>query len=383
MKNLYEQLNCLAHDENSPFYRVTHVGPHDGAEYHVFSYHIGSYQDFCQDGALECRGTMFRIEENGPVLVSLPFSKFFNYKENPFTMDLNLSAENVDYVTTKEDGSLISTYLTADGRLALKSKTSLTSSMAVEAEALLKTIEPVVGSELALCDACCLLELQGFTVIMEYVSPANRIVLPYDASNLVVLGVRNRDTGELMPFEKMNHYLGPYLVKNHVPDIYDFDEFFSSVPRMKGIEGFVVRLKDGTMFKMKTDEYVALHHAKDSVRSPRRLMEVVLEEASDDIRQMFADDPQALAEIDNMERYVTHLVAHLTKPVDEFWEANQHLERKDFAIKAQQELDRKQFSIAMGRYCGKEIDYKALVKKNHQEFLRDYQTTLVESTEQN
>jgi len=137
------------------------------------------------------------------------------------------------------------------------------------------------------------------------------------------------------------------------------------------------------MFKMKTDEYVALHHAKDSVRSPRRLMEVVLEEASDDIRQMFADDPQALAEIDNMERYVTHLVAHLTKPVDEFWEANQHLERKDFAIKAQQELDRKQFSIAMGRYCGKEIDYKALVKKNHQEFLRDYQTTLVESTEQN
>jgi hypothetical protein len=66
----------------------------------------------------------------------------------------------------------------------------------------------------------------------------------------------------------------------------------------------------------------------------------------------------------------------MTKPVDAFYDANKHLERKEYAIKGQQKLDRKQFTIAMGRYAGKEVDYKALIKKNHQEFLRDYETTL-------
>lgn len=382
MKNLYENLTKLVEDEDSPFYRVVHEGPYDGAEYHVFSYRLGSYQDFCLPDALECRGATFRIENGEAVLVSLPFCKFFNINENPFTMDLNLSKENVDYVATKEDGSLISTYLDAQGNLACKSKTSLSSSMAFESLVLVQRIYSFATPK-SLYDHCMELEQEGWTVIMEYVSPSNRIVLGYDAPNLVVLGVRNRNDGRLMTFDEMNaRGMGPYLVKNHTSTIEDFDSFFADFRNMKGIEGFVVRLNDGTMVKLKTDEYVALHHAKDSVTSPRRLMEVVLEEASDDLRQMFDGDDQALREIENMETYVSHVVAHMTKPVDTFWEANKHLERKDFAIKGQQELDGKQFAIAMGRYTGKSVDYKTLVKKNYQEFLRDYKTTLVSQEEE-
>ena len=381
-EELYRNLMNLANDEESPFYLIEHEGPYDGATYHVFTYRLGSYSDFLMPDALECRGHMFRVGENGTELVSLPFPKFFNRGENPFTMDLDFSDGNVDYIAYKEDGSLITTYLDANGALRLKSKTSLTSSMAVDSMELLPLRWN--ADALELWDICSRLEQKGYTVIMEYVSPKNRIVLPYDNCNLVVLGVRNRETMEMLSYDQMRSEeffnIGSYAAENILDSIraqgQSTTEFVDNISSMKGIEGYVIRLKDGTMVKCKTDEYVSLHHAKDSVTAPRRLMEVVLQEASDDLRQMFTDDAQALAEIDNMERFVVDLVNHLVKPVDRFYTENKHLERKDYAIKGQQELRKDQFTIAMARYIGKDIDYKAFISKNHKVYLANYKTTL-------
>ena len=304
-----------------------------------------------------------------------------------FAMDLDFSDQNVDHIANKEDGSLITTYLDANGAVRLKSKTSLTSTMAVESMEILPRLW--VTSTLELYHICHFLEHRGYTVIMEYVSAKNRIVLPYTNCNLVVLGVRNRDTMEMLSYEEMlsekYYYIGHYAADNVLEKIRsrgeEVAEFVDRIPSMKGIEGFVIRLKDGTMVKCKTDEYVSLHHAKDSVTAPRRLMEVVLQEASDDLRQMFVDDEQALTEIDNMERFVVDLVTHLVKPVERFYDENKDLERKDFAIRGQQELRRDQFSLAMAKYSGKEMDYKAFVAKNHRDYLKNYETTLTTSQE--
>jgi len=379
-RELYNNLLALANDKDSPFYLIEHEGPYDGALYHVFSYRLGSYTDFLKPDALECRGHMFRIKNDEPILVSLPFPKFFNRGENPFTMDLDFSDENVEYIANKEDGSLITTYLDAFGDIRLKSKTSLTSTMAVDSMELLPEIN-VPFAKMPLIEYCQSLEEQGYTVIMEYVSPKNRIVLPYNDCNLVVLGVRSRETGEYLSYDDMweiglNYYAAYNLLDFLRSRDANIPEFIDSIPELTGIEGYVIRLKDGTMVKCKTNEYVSLHHAKDSVTVPRRLMDVVLYEASDDLRQMFSDDEQALTEIDNMEKFVGHTVNHLVKPVDAFYSENKHLERKDYAIKGQKELRRDQFTLAMAKYSGKEIDYKAFISKNHKDYLKDYETTL-------
>lgn len=373
---LYNNLLALANDDDSPFYMVEHVGPYDNAIYQVFSYHIASYSDFCRPDALECRGHMFRIEDNKPVLVSLPFPKFFNRNENPFTMDLDFSNDNVDYIATKEDGSLITTYIDANGELRLKSKTSLSSTMAVDAMKLLPEIHVPFASH-TLLDFCLALEEDGNTVIMEYVSPKNRIVLPYTECDLIVLGVRNRETMKMFSYDDIRSLsLDPYCAKNHIEDIGDTSKFVDDIRFMTGIEGFVIRLNSGKMVKCKTYEYVALHRAKDSVNSPRRLMEVVLQEASDDLRQMFSDDEQALKEIENMEVYVTELVTHLLKPVEHFFNDNKNLERKEYAIKGQKELRKDQFTLAMAKYSGKDIDYKEYIARNYKEYLSNYVSTL-------
>lgn len=373
---LYNNLITLANDEDSPFYLIEHIGPYDGATYHVFSYRLGSYSDFLKPSALECRGHMFRIENGNPVLVSLPFPKFFNLNENPFTMDLDFSEDNVEYIAYKEDGSLITTYLDANGDLRLKSKTSLTSTMAVDSMELLPNVVTPFASH-SLLEHCEALERSGHTVIMEYVSPNNRIVLPYENCDLVVLGVRERETGKMFSYNDfISIGLHSYVAENYLEKVEDVRVFIDNIHNMKGIEGFVIRLKDGTMVKCKTGEYVSLHHSKDSITAPRRLMDVVLQEASDDLRQMFSDDSQALAEIENMERYVVDVVTHLVKPSERFYDENHALERKQFAIKAQQELRPDQFTLAMARYGGKEIDYKEYVSRNHKKYLADYKTTL-------
>ena len=375
---LYQNLQMLTKSEDSPFYVVHHVGVFDSARYEVYSYLLASYTDFLQPDALECRGHMFRIENGNPVLASLPFKKFFNLGENPMTMDLDLSFENIDSIYYKEDGSLISTYLDGNGELRLKSKTALTSTMAIEAMSILPTIKKPFADR-SLLEYCTALANDNKTVIMEYVSPKNRIVLPYEQCDLVVLGVRDNETFETWSTDDLRSTgLDIYCAENkEFEDAADFEAFFNSIPKMKGIEGYVVTLKDGTIFKKKTDEYVSLHHAKDSVTSPRRLMDVILNEASDDIKQMFKDDTQALREIENMEIFVSHLVAGLMKPVDAFYHKNSKLERKEYAIKGQEELRKDQFSLAMQIYSGKEVDYKSYISRNYKKYLGGYNSTLV------
>ena len=61
--------------------------------YRIFNYRLASYTDFQLPGALECRGTMFEINEDGePIrLASLPMEKFFNLNEVP--SDINTLGE--------------------------------------------------------------------------------------------------------------------------------------------------------------------------------------------------------------------------------------------------------------------------------------------------
>ena len=365
----YNDLKKLTEREDSPF--MSKVAIFNNSTFEVFSYRVASYSDFLHPWALECRGHTFEFTDDGPVLVSLPMEKFFNDSENPFTMNLDYST--AQYVFEKLDGSLISSVNSSKGVL-LKSKTSFESEHVIEASKILQRATQ-------LYEVVHMLTRKNYTVNMEYTSNMHRIVLPYNEPRLGVLNVRNNSTGEYIDYEELRKLIPvEFLVHNHLPSILEYssaETFINSVHEMKGIEGYVIRLKDGTMVKIKTDEYVSLHHAKDSVTAPKRLMGVVLEEASDDLRQMFADDEQALAEIDNMEHYVTKLVNHLVKGAESFYEANKSLERKDFAIKGQKELERDQFSIAMGLYSGKEISYRQYVMKNSKKYLEDYVTTLV------
>lgn len=376
---LYTELMDLCKPDDSPFYYVDQLL--DGVLYRVFTYRLGSYSDFCKPSGLESRGHMFRVDMNGNMeaLVCLPPAKFFNYKENPFTMDLDLSQES-DLIMNKEDGSLISSYM-HKGTLRLKSKTSLTSEQAVAAEAYL-------ASNPKLYAFVMLMTSNGITVNMEFLSPNYRIVIPHQQDNLIVHGARAIATGASFGYEVLKAIMlendcAGHLVKNYAGGVGTLETFIDSVPNMThGIEGFVVVLRDGTMFKLKTNAYIALHRMKDSIGSQKRLFEVVVNEAHDDAKAAFADDAFMIEQIEDMERKVSAIYTNLKINVIQFYNENKDLDRKSYAVKGQADLQKMYFGLAMTMYLGKEPNFKEWMIKHYKELgIKDEPVTPVDIEE--
>lgn len=366
MQELYKQLIDLTTVNESFFFKDF---PIDDRIYRIFNYRLASYTEFLIPGAVECRGIMFLVDDDGKYLdiKSRPMEKFWNIDENPATMGLDLT--DVIRVMDKADGSLISSY-NHDTEIRLKSKGSLSSDQAIDA---MKYLEEPENKDLKL-----LIEfVNGFnyTVNLEWCSPDNRIVLAYDKPHLQILNVRHNYRGEYLDFKSIEHsvlihfqhVIDKYAVKEI--EVEDPAEFISRVPNMKEkIEGFVCEMKNGQFFKIKTLAYLALHHSKDSINSPRRLYEAVLEEATDDLRSLFHDDPLSIKLIEDMEDFVEVELNKVVHSVEVAYNEYKDLDRKNFAISCQKDLPKIIFSLAMNLYLGKEFSYKDFMKKRWKEF---------------
>lgn len=375
---LYHELLELC-NKNEAFYFNDSVSK-GGGKYRTFTYRLASYTDFLQPSALSCRGTMFEIDENGNTIrmACRTPQKFFNAYENPMVMfPTDLLSTEITLAMDKRDGSIISTFMDNDKVIRTKSQTSMHSEHAVNSTALIHADDEL---HQGIIEA----DSEGYTVNLEYTSPEFRIVLPYQTDELVVLNLRDRETGELLAGEELKARF-PVLYNKSVFSLYgNIDKTFpmcntiresvDAVFRMTDIEGFVVQLKDGTMFKIKTDWYCALHFRKDSINVDSRLYEVVLVGASDDLRQMFATDQYCLDKIARMEKLVFSTYNHLQTEVEEFVEKYKKLGRKDFALQVQLDLSKKlnRQGLAFALYNGKKVDYKEVMLKYMRDVLENF-----------
>lgn len=367
-KSLYNNLINLTKN-NEAFYSKDFIL--DDHIYRIFSYRLASYSDFLLPDALECRGIMFEMHHFDDIpfrLVSLPMEKFFNVNENPFTIDIDFN--NIDYVTEKMDGSLMSTYI-HNGELRLKSKGSIESSQAYDAMKFLNLPENIQFKKILEYFADI-----HYTVNLEYTAPSNRVVIGYNKPALTILNVRNNLSGEYLERHRVlslssivdMSVCSDNLVKCKIVEDKDKIDFVKNVSKLTDIEGYVIKMNNGQHIKIKTDWYIALHHAKDSITNPRRLYECILEETIDDLKSMFAEDEYSLNIILEMEKNVSKIYNHLVKVTEDFYNNNKHLERKDFAIKAREELDSKEFTIVMLLYSNKSFSYKELMKKWYKDY---------------
>ncbi len=359
---LFNDLEFLIQN-NEAFYRQEFVK--DERKYVIYNYRLASYTDFLAPGAIEARGTTFELNGEGKAvrLVALPMHKFFNRFENPSTMDVDITA--IESIEDKSDGSLISSYM-HHGQVFLKTKGSLFSDQAVAAMYWLDQPEQAEFKRLV-----TEYTMELYTVNMEWVSPENRIVLGYLEPRLIVLNVRDTMNGTYNTFHAnaFKAYMAPDVDLKGLSLI----DFVNQIPDMQeDIEGYIVKMKGGLWMKIKTKKYLALHHCKDSVNNPRRLWEVIVNEGIDDIRAMFHEDALLIRQIDEMQTKVDHVYNHMINIVETFYGENKHLERKDYAIKAQATVDKLYFSLVMNLYLEKPVNYKQFLISKYKNFgIRD------------
>ena len=367
-KTLYEDLVKLTDSTEAFFFKDFTL---DDQVYRIFNYRLASWTEFQLPGGLDARGIMFNITDpNNVFVVSMPPQKFFNYEEG--------GVDHTSYAfgdkMVKMDGSLISTYL-HQGNLFLKSKASLFSEQALSAMKLLNQDENQdYKAELTK------LVKDGYTVNLEYTSPDNRIVIPYQEEKLTILSVRRHEDGFNTFATRLRNFLdsnGYKELQNHLvqseqlhDQTIEHSSFVEAVRAEQEGEGYVVELlvseQNSYLVKLKNIKYITLHQTKDSVNSDKRLFEAVIEEATDDLRGMFFDDPYVLEKIEAMENKVRPVYNHIIKTVEDFYETNKNLSRKDYAILAKAELP-KFMPLCMNAYLGYNNDYKDFSKKHRKD----------------
>lgn len=381
-RELYNNLQNLVKNNETFYDKVFEM---DGGVYIIYNYRLASWGDFDNPGAKSARGIMFEIDENRNFLrvASLPPDKFFNYEEG----NVNHKKFKMGDKMVKMDGSLISTYIHKN-ELLLKSKTSLNSSQAVDAMNFL-------NKNKTLKNELCLLAKKG-TVNLEFTAPQHRIVIPYQEEKLTVLSYRLHKNGHNFFASNLKKILEDNNLNESLKNLVHFDtlkdkninqdEFLKAVHQEQTGEGYVIEMlnpennEENYLVKIKNLKYIALHHTKDSIKSSKRLFEAVIEESTDDLRLMFADDNFSLDRIEEMEAKVRPIYNHMINTVEKFNLENKNLLQKEFALKAKKE-EPVFFSLIMNHYNGKNNDYKTYAKK-HMEDIFKVKSEIIDNDEE-
>ena len=352
MKNLYTKLMALCDNDDTPFF-FSDQELQDDEHYRIFSYHFTDKESWMLPGALESRGIMFEVTADGEYIriASRTMQKFFNHSSITGEGEVDfIEYGKPHYVMNKADGSLISSYLDGNHCVMLKSKGSITSDYANLAMELM-------DDNIDLYDFVLDCEVRGYTVNMELVSPDPkfRIVLHYAEPQLIVLNVRHREDGLYMDSWEIPQDLFCGTVGcdalNHLDTV-------------KNLEGYVVIDENGNWWKEKAKWYLERHRAKDFVNQPLAFALLVLKEEADDVFALLEDQPEVLAEMQALQHKVITVANRYINSITHYWLVNNHLSRKDYAIKGKGELDWVEFTLAMKYYgSGDEPDWSGFFAK--------------------
>lgn len=302
-----------------------------------------------------CRGLIY--DRGTSAVIARPVPKFFNYgqPEAPH-LDMQQLVEVID----KVDGSLGIFYEAAAGTgwysIALRS--SFTGRQALHATEVyrnryLTRFTPP----------------DGWTVLVEIIYPGNRVVCDYGTlDDLVLLGAVHIATGRVVgPADPvLDRWPGP---RAEVFGRMTVAEVLALPPR-PGAEGVVLRADDGTMLKIKQDDYLRLHKVVTGLNE-----RVVWEWISTDrpVRDLVAKLPDEFHPwvFTEVQRLQDQYAAIDTRVIAAFAAACRSIfgglvsgssitseERKQFAIHVQAAVDAKLRGLVFGVLDGWDIKHK-------------------------
>lgn len=327
--------------------------------YSVIDYVYALPDSFDHPARLECRGIKF--DEDGRVLAR-PLHKFMNVGQTPDTQPDKIDFGQPHTITEKLDGSMIHPAI-VNGEVVFMTRMGRTD-VAVKAERHLTE---------RLREICARLSGVGITPIFEWTAPDNRIVVRYEESALTLLAMRRNATGE---------YLTDYATRGWADDI-DVphvsalsatpDDFLAYARAIQGAEGFVIRFDNGLWVKVKGDDYVLKHKAKDGITQEKNILALVLNGGLDDVLPLLDEADAASAR-----QYAADVELGLgvtAAALERFVNAADDLPQKEFATEVVPQLKPEMrplaFLIRRGMDAGEVIRARIAANTNSQSQVDD------------
>lgn len=297
----------------------------DGVPVHIFSSLLPDYGDVDESlNRLELRGLTF-VEEPSGMKRYLHLHKFFNVNEVESTKESNFVGKEIVRISKKEDGSLL-TFIPINNKLYAKTKKTFESHQAIDAQKLLdKNLESFIK-------ACY---ESNITPIFEFVSPTNTIVVISKKPALILLQMRDNDSGEYI-INLLNH---PLVKKYGITPVKDYkdmtlNDLLKIRVDLEGEEGWVIQYKTGEFIKVKTEWYVKLHSAVFRNDQENNIIASYLNNTIDDSISLVSSINPVIAK--KMRSIVTFLNKYINETSEVIYNHlrdNKDLTRKEYALK--------------------------------------------------
>lgn len=329
LTDLFEGLNKLCAETEAFYFSEQEYS--ENITIRSYTYRLASWSDFKLPYAKQCRGTAFAYNKETKEwsLFCRAYPKFFNLGEGVPTEEY-IAANTPVTSFEKLDGSLILFGL-IDGKVVAKSKTSINSDHAKQANALIADNQPLYDYLYSIIGA-------GETPVLELVGPEFKIVLNYEKTELILLGFVNHTTGTVRTSENTrDNIINTLGIRKAFDYKLSWEELVTIQETSKPhIEGFVVLCDNDEFVKVKVQSYVNLHHLKDDINNLTNLIPLILEDSLDDIMGQFQDDQVTLDYISEVQEKIAHKFNHLVVEYKElrgnYFNKFQE-DRKEFAIK--------------------------------------------------
>ena len=293
----------------------------------------------------ELRGLIFKTS-TGEVL-QRRLHKFFNVNEKDETQVSKIDFSEPHVILEKLDGSMITPVWTSDG-LRWGTKMGVTQVALPVEEFVAEHPAYVTFAQWALSE--------GLTLIFEWCSRKQTIVLDYEVDQLVLTAIRVNVTGEYMSHAQMIDELDGIdipVVKAYAGTVANMQALIDETRGMLGVEGFVVRFDSGHMIKVKAEDYCRKHSAKDMIGREKNIIELLVTEKVDDVKAFL--DAKDLARVNEFERKfwdgVTKVSDLLIAMREHAREHGLDVNRKTYATEFVQTLDNR-----VGRFMYKMFD---------------------------
>ncbi len=301
----------------------------------------------------ECRALIID-EENNWAPVSVPYFKFFNYGEG--------HAPEIDWTTAKVfeklDGSLITLYhyrgewhVSTSGSPDASGPTMANGPTFAELFwRVWHDLSYATPADTSLC------------YMFELMTPLNRIVVARTSSNIVLHGARRIATLEEIRPEDAN--AGWRVVKQYAMGT--IGDVVASAVELNPMEteGYVVCDARFNRIKVKSPQYVAIHHLRDSL-SVRRMIDIVRTNEGNEFLNYFPEFEPLYREV--KQRY-DNLVAETERTYQEYKNIPV---QKDFALAIQHyPFKSAMFSVRNGRAESFQQHFAGLSMKSLENLLK-------------
>lgn len=290
------------------------------------------------------------IDQNDRV-ISVGFPKFMNLGEGVGKYNVTieeLRAQPYLSTTTKEDGSLIVRYV-HNNKVCYRTRGSF-GVFLDDVDEFNKTLSmyPVLADPTFIPNS---------SLLFEWVSPTNQIVLKYPESALKLIGCI--DYSKTKPWYETSFSITSHddlsIIGNNAGVHFisygeilgaEIDGFVERARRSRGIEGYVIYFNNGQqLVKVKTDQYFILHALKSNLTSSR-LVDLWLSWGKpnyEKFQEFFCNAYDyecfqwAQAPISSMFDGIKEAMGIISH-ISSFVEANKYADRKSFAILAKQQI---------------------------------------------